>query len=174
MSQAVAISRFRSLTFPSIMYTFKPPPSSSISLLDGLYQVYYALYHSFSSLKYGNPYLLSYIYILGHALGMQVFTFLLCVLALCMMYVYICMFAPFRCERHSPCHLKQVMPNFRRKSKVTCRRIFIVEIWYFARMSQESIDWDHTHSKAKPQSPHACKAPKANAKIMFLLSISEN
>ena len=37
MSQAVAISRFRSLTFPSIMYTFKPPPSSSISPLDGLY-----------------------------------------------------------------------------------------------------------------------------------------
>ena len=34
-------------------------------------------------------------------------------------------------------------------------------------MPQESIDWDHTHSKTKPQSPHACKAPKANAKIMF-------
>ena len=34
-------------------------------------------------------------------------------------------------------------------------------------MPQESIDWDHTHSKTKPQSPHACKAPKANAKFMF-------
>ena len=71
-----------------------PPPSSSLSPLNGLYQVYYALYHSFSSLKYGNPYLLSYIYILGHALGMQVFTFLLCVLALCMMYVYIYLLPP--------------------------------------------------------------------------------
>ena len=29
------------------------------------------------------------------------------------------------------------------------------------------IYWDHTHSKAKPQSPHACKAPKTNAEIMY-------
>ena len=72
-----------------------PPSSSSLSPLDGLYQVYYALYHLFSPLKYGNSYLLSCIYTLGHALGMQVFTFLLCVLALCMMYVYIYLFPPF-------------------------------------------------------------------------------
>ena len=45
------------------------------------------------------------------------------------------------------------MPNFRGESKVTCRRIFTVEIWYFARMPLESIDWDHTHLKAKPRNP---------------------
>ena len=49
----------------------------------------------------------------------------------------------------------------------THRRIFAEEIQYFARMPQESIDWDHTHSKAKPYSPYACKASKANTKIMF-------
>ena len=32
---------------------------------------------------------------LGHTLGMHAFTFLLCVLALCMMYVYIYLLAPF-------------------------------------------------------------------------------
>ena len=52
------------------------------------------MYHSSSSLEYGNPYLLCCIYILGHALGMQAFTFLLYVLALCMMYVYIYLLAP--------------------------------------------------------------------------------
>ena len=40
------------------------------------------------------PCLLSRTYILGNALGMQGFTFLLCVLALIMMYVYIYMLAP--------------------------------------------------------------------------------
>ena len=42
-----------------------------------------------SSLEYGDGYLFFYTYILGHALGMHEFTFLLCVLALCMMYLYI-------------------------------------------------------------------------------------
>ena len=38
-----------------VMYSFRPPSSSSLSPLDGLYQVYYALYHSSSSLKYEDP-----------------------------------------------------------------------------------------------------------------------
>ena len=66
------------------------------------------------------------------------------------------------------------MPNFHHESKVTCRQIFVLEIWYFARMPKESIDWDHTHSKVKPQSLHACKAPKANAKIMVFYYQSPN
>ena len=59
------------------------------------------------------------------------------------------------------------MPNFHCESKVMCRRIFTMEIWYLARMQFESLDWDHTLSKAKPQSPHVCKVSKANAKIMI-------
>ena len=45
------------------------------------------------------------------------------------------------------------MPNFHYESKVTCCQIFTMEIWYFARMPQESIDWDHTYSKSEPQNP---------------------
>ena len=53
------------------MYSFRPlPSSSSLSFLDGLYYVYNALYHSSSSLEYGDLCLFSYTYILGHALGM--------------------------------------------------------------------------------------------------------
>jgi len=29
------------------------------------------------------------------------------------------------------------------------------------------MDCDHTHSKAKPQTPPCMQSPKANAKIMF-------
>ena len=150
-----------------VMYSFKPLPSFSLSPLDSLYQVYHALYHSSSSLEYGDPCLLSCIYILSHALGMQTFTFLLCVLALCMIYVYIYLLIPLQCDCHSPCHLRQAMPSFHCESKEACCRIFIAKIQYSARMPQESIDWDHTFSNAKPQSSHACKASKANAESMF-------
>ena len=84
--------------FPFGYVLFKPPSSSSLSPLDGLYQVYYALYHSSSSLEYGNPCLFSCAYILGHTLRMQTFTFMLYVLALCMMHVYIYLLAPFQCD----------------------------------------------------------------------------
>ena len=92
-----------------VMCSIKPPPSSSFSPLDGLYQVYHALYHLSSSLEYGNPCLLSCIYILGHALEMQAFTFQLCMLALHMMYVYIYIYllTLVRCDHHNPCHLRQ-------------------------------------------------------------------
>ena len=59
-----------------------------------MYYVYHTMYHSSSSLEYGDPCLLSFTYILGHALGMQAYTFLLCVLALFMIYIYIYLFAP--------------------------------------------------------------------------------
>ena len=133
-----------------VLYSLKSLPSSSLSLLNGLYQVYHAMYHSFSSLEYGDSYLFSCTYILGHALGMQAFTFLLCVLALCMMYVYIYLLAPSSVIVTIHVTQGQVMPNFRSKSKVTCRRIFAVKIWHFVRKPQESIDWDHTHLKDKP------------------------
>ena len=107
LSQAAAVSRFRVQLFPLVMYSSKPLPSSSLSTLDGLYQVYHIVYHSSSSLEYDDPYLLSCTYILGHALGMQAFTLLLCVLALCMMYVYIYLLAPSQCDCHNPCHLRQ-------------------------------------------------------------------
>ena len=71
LSQAVVASRFRGLASPIWLYTLlNPSPSSSLFLLDGFYQVYHALYHSFSSLEYGDPCFLSYTYILGHALEM--------------------------------------------------------------------------------------------------------
>ena len=90
ISQAAMFISFRGLTSPIWLCTLLNPPFSSlISLLDGLYKVYHAVYHSSSSLEYGNPHLLSRTYILGHALGILAFTFLLCVLALCMIYVYI-------------------------------------------------------------------------------------
>ena len=132
MGQMATVNRFSVQSFPLVMYSFKPPPSSSLSPLDGLYQVYHALYHSSSSLKYGDPYLLSCIYILGHALGMQAFTFLLCVLALCIMHIYIYLLAPIRCDYRDPCHLRLAMPTFRYQGKVTSHRIFVVEIWHFA------------------------------------------
>ena len=77
-----------------VMYALKSIPSSSLSLLDGLYQVYHAVYHSSSSLEYGDLCLFSCTYILGHTLRIQTFTFLLYVLALCTMYVYIYLLAP--------------------------------------------------------------------------------
>ena len=132
LSQAIAASRYRSLAFSIWLCTFKPPPSSSLSPLDGLYQVYHALYHSSSSLKYGDPCLFSCTYILGHTLGMQAFSFLLCALALCMMHLYIYLLALFRCDCHDPCHLRLAMPSFCRESKVTSRRITTMEIQYFA------------------------------------------
>ena len=71
LSQAAIVSRFRSLASPLwFMYSVKPLPSSPLSPLDGLYLVYHAMYHSSSSLDYSDPCLLSYSYILGHALGM--------------------------------------------------------------------------------------------------------
>ena len=71
LSQTAIVSRFRSLASPLwFMYSFKPLPSSPLSPLDGLYLVYHAMYHSSSSLDYSDPCLLSYSYILGHALGM--------------------------------------------------------------------------------------------------------
>ena len=166
-SQVAVVSRFRVQLFPLVMYSFKPLPSSSLSLLDGLYQVNHVVYHSSSSLEYGDPCLFSRTYILGHALGMQAFTFLLCVLALCMMYVHIYLLAPLRCDCHSPCHLRPAMPNFCSESKVTCCQIFAVEIWHLARTPQESINWDHTHSKAKPQSPMHAKPRKPMPRSFF-------
>ena len=70
ISQAVMFSRFRGLASPIWLYTLlNPLHSSPFSLLDGLHYVYHAMYHMSSSLKYGDPCLLSYTYILGHALG---------------------------------------------------------------------------------------------------------
>ena len=90
MSQEAMFNRFKGIASPIWLCTLlNLIPSSLISLLDGLYQVYHAMNHSSLSLEYGDPCLLSYSYILGHAQGMQAFTFHLCVLEMCMMYVYI-------------------------------------------------------------------------------------
>ena len=53
------------------------------------------------------------------------------------------------------------MPNFHCESKVMCRRIFTMEIWYLARMQFESLDWDHTLSKAKTLKPPCKKSPES-------------
>ena len=54
--------------------------------------------------------------------------------ALCACIVHdVCIYIPanpFRCDCHSPCHLRQAMSNFRYESKVTCHQIFTMEIWY--------------------------------------------
>ena len=49
-------------------------------------------------------------------------------LALCMMYVYVYLLAPFWYDCHNPCHLRQAMPNFYHESKVIYRWIFFLEI----------------------------------------------
>ena len=60
ISQAAMFNRFRGLASPIWLCTLlNHLPSSLLSLLDGLYQVY----HSSSSLEYGDPYLLSCTYI---------------------------------------------------------------------------------------------------------------
>ena len=82
-----------------------------------------------------------------------------------MMDVYIYLLAPSGVIVTIHVTQGQAMPNFCSECKVTCHQIFVVEIWYRARMPRESIDWDHAHT---------CKALKANAKIMFLLPISKN
>ena len=70
-SQAPIFSSFRGLAFPTWLCTLlNPLPFSLLSLLDGLYWVYHAVYHSSLSLKYGDPYLFSCTYILGYALRM--------------------------------------------------------------------------------------------------------
>ena len=76
------------------------------------------------------------------------------------MYVYIYLLASFRIDCHSPGHLRQAMPNLCCESKVTCRQIFIVEIWYFARTPHESIDWDHPLKSQTSKSP-CMQSPKS-------------
>ena len=53
-------------------------------------------------------------------------------LALCACIVHdVCIYipaCPSQCDCYSPCHLRQVMPNFCHESKVTYRRIFAMEI----------------------------------------------
>ena len=51
-----------------------------------------------------------------------------------MMYVYIYLLALSDVIVIVHVTLGETKPNFRRESKVTCRRIFTMEIWYFARM----------------------------------------
>ena len=85
-------------------------------------------------------------------------------LALCIMRVYIYLLAHFWCDCRDPCHLRLAMPNFHRESKETSRRVFGVEIWHFARMPKESIDWDHSHSKAKTSKPPCMQSPKSQCR----------
>ena len=71
INQAAMFSRFRGLASPIWFCTLLNPfPSSLISLLDRLYWVNHVVYYLSSSLEYGDSYLLSYAYILCHALRM--------------------------------------------------------------------------------------------------------
>ena len=168
MSQAAAVSRFKSLAFPfglcTFLNPFLPPPF--------LFQMVCIRYIMSCTIRPHlqstvTPCLFSYTYILGHTLGMQAFTFLLCVLALCMIYVYINLFALFWCDCHSLCHLRQVMPNFCRESKVTCRRIFAVEIWYFVECLRKAQIGTTPIQKPNLKAPMHAKPRKPLPKSCF-------
>ena len=71
------------------------------------------------------------------------------------------------------CTWGKALPNFHHENKEKCCQIFAVEIWHRFQTHWESIDWDHTHSKIKPQSP-TCLKPKLMPTAYFQLSMSKN
>ena len=50
------------------------------------------------------------------------------------------------------CTWGKALLDFHHENKAKCCWIFVVKIWYRFQMHWENIDWDHTHSKIKPQS----------------------
>ena len=171
LSQAIVVSRFRVQLFPLVMYSSKPLPSPPF-----LPQMVYIRYIMLCTIRPHLQSMATLVYFPAPIFWVMLQGCKHLLPALCARVVHdVCIYIP-ACPL--PMRLphsvspRQAMPNFHRESKVTCHQIFAVEIWHFAQMPQESIDWDHTNSKAKPQSPHVCKALKANIEIMFLLPIS--
>ena len=61
-----------------VMYSFKPLSSSSLSLLDGLYQVYYAVYHSSLFLGYNDLFTFLHLYFGPYFRAVGIFFPVLC------------------------------------------------------------------------------------------------
>ena len=72
------------------------------------------------------------------------------------------------------CTCGETLLDFRHENKVKCCWIFAVEIWHWFQTCWENIDWDHNHSKIKPQSPTHLKHHKLMPIAYFQLSMSKN
>ena len=133
MSQTARFSRYRSLASSHlVMYSFRPlfflPPFSLRWVVLGIschvpfvliFRVWWPLFtilHLYFGLCYRD-------------VGIYFPTLCACVVHDVCIYIYIYIHArPFQCDWHSLCHPRQAMPNFCHESKVTCHRIFAVEI----------------------------------------------
>ena len=153
LSQATAVNRFRSLVLPFGYVLFKTP-----LLLLPFFLRWFVLGISYFvpfvviSRVWQSLFIFLYLYFGSYSRDVGIYFPVLCACTVHDVCIYIPT-CPFRCDRHSLCHLRQVMPNFCHKSKMTCCRIFVVKIGHFAPVPYESIDWNHSYSKAKPQSP---------------------
>ena len=134
ISQAAAVSRFRSLAFPFGYVLFQIPfflfPFSLKWFVLGILcrvpfvlisRVWWPLL-TFLHLYFG---------LCSRDVGTSFPT--LCASNVHDVCIYI-LACPLRCDCHGLCHLRQAMPNFCRESKVTCCQIFALEIWHFAWM----------------------------------------
>ena len=72
------------------------------------------------------------------------------------------------------CTWGETLGDFRHENMVKCYWIFAMEIWHQFQMHRESIVWDHTHSKLKPQSPTHLKPYKLMPIVCFQLPMSKN
>ena len=72
------------------------------------------------------------------------------------------------------CTWGEALLDFHHENKKICYRIFAIEIWHQFQTHWESIDWDHTHSKIKPQSPTHLKLHKLMPIAYFQLPMSKN
>ena len=123
-------NRFRSLAYHLVMYSFKPPsflPYFSLRWI--LLGISCHIPLVVISRVWRSLFIFLHLYFGSYSRDVGIYFPALCA---CIMHD-VCIYIPanpFRCDCHSPCHLRQAMHNFRRESKVTCCRIFTVEIWY--------------------------------------------
>ena len=145
MGQVARFNKYRSLAFPfwlcTISNPFLPPPFLS-QMVCIRYIMSCTIRPHLQSMATPVVFLHLYFGPCSRDVGIYFSTLCACIVHDVCIYIPA---SPLWCDYHSLCHLRQVMPNFCRESKVTCCQIFVVEIWHFARMPQESIDWDHTH-----------------------------
>ena len=72
------------------------------------------------------------------------------------------------------CNWGKALLDFHHENKAKCYRIFAMEIWHWFQTCWENIDWDHNHSKIKPQTPTHLKPRKLIPITCFQLLMSKN
>ena len=110
---SACVQQVQGLASPIWLCTLLNPPFLPPSfLLDGLYQVYHAMYHSSSFPEYGNPYLLFlHLYFGPCSRDVGIYFPTLCACIVHDICIYIPT-RPFWCDYHSPCHLRQSNAQF--------------------------------------------------------------